>query len=176
MEKIVLAVSSALTTVIVVLWYQENSPLENSHPENSYLSNFPTWRIHPRKIPTQKIPARNIPTNIFKHFVFPLLLPFSLIMVKKFYFCLLKILKLDLMRCIKKFLQLACYSGNVLDMIERFSIFSFRKCSTLVKSGRTKKKFLKNPKKLVKNLSACLKQLFYSIHVTTCFYPLHFLL
>ena len=44
-------------------------------------------------------------------------------------------------------LQLACYSGNVLDMMEMFSIFSFRKCSTLVKSGRIKKKFLKNPKK-----------------------------
>ena len=66
-------------------------------------------------------------------------------------------LKSDLLRCIKIFFQLPCYSGNVLDMIEIFSIFSFRKCSTFVKSGRTKKKFLKDPKKFVKNLSACLK-------------------
>ena len=74
------------------------------------------------------------------------------------YFCFLKMLKSDWLRCIKNFLQIACYSGNVLDMMEIFSIFSFRKCSTLVKSGRTKNKFLRNPKKkLVKNLSACLK-------------------
>ena len=85
-------------------------------------------------------------------------------------------LKSDLLQCIKKFLQLVCYSGNVLDMMEMFSIFLFRKCSALVKSCRTKKKFLKNPKKLVKNLPAFLKQLFYSIHVNTCFYASYFLL
>ena len=43
--------------------------------------------------------------------------------------------------------------------MEMFSIFSFRKCSTLVKSGRAKKKFPKNPKKPVKNFSPCLKLL-----------------
>ena len=61
--------------------YQENSPLENSHPGNFHPSNSP-WRIPPRKIPTQKIPTRNIPTHVFKHFVFSLLSPFSLILLK----------------------------------------------------------------------------------------------
>ena len=65
-------------------------------------------------------------------------------------------LKSNLLRCIKKKFA-TCYSRNVLDMMEMFPIFSFRNCPTLVKSGRTKRKFLKNPKKLVKNLSACLK-------------------
>ena len=91
------------------------------------------------------------------------------------YFCLLKTLKSEFLRCFKNFLKFACHSGNISAMMEMFSIFSFRKCSTLVKSGPTKKKFLKNPKKLVKNLSACFKQLFYRIHGTTCFYVLHFL-
>ena len=77
-------------------------PLENSHPENSHLSNSPLENSHPsnsplenppRKTPTQKTPTRNVPTHIFKHFVFSLLLPLSLIMVKRLYFCLLKMLK-----------------------------------------------------------------------------------
>ena len=81
--------------------YQENSPLENSHPENSHPSNS-LLENSPRKIPTQKISTRNIPIHIFKYFVFSMLLPLSLIMVKSLYFCLLKMLKSDLMWCIKK--------------------------------------------------------------------------
>ena len=103
--------------MIATKGYQENSPLENSHPENSHRSNsllenstqensLPSrspWKIPPRKIPTHQIPPwrislRNIPTHIFKQFVFSLLLPLSLTMVKGLYFCLLKMLKLDLMR------------------------------------------------------------------------------
>ena len=73
------------------------------------------------------------------------------------YFCLLKMLKSELLQCIKKFFAAGLlfrkgfgYDGNVFHI-------SFRKCSTLVKSSLTKTKFLKNPKKFMKNLSACLK-------------------
>ena len=133
-------------------------PLENSHPENSHSSN-PPGESPPWKISTQKVPTRNIPTYVFKHFVFSLLSPLSLILFKRL-FCISVFKKCWSQTCcgVLKKLHLACYSGNVWDMIEMFSIFSFRKCSTLVKWGRTKKKFLKNPKKLVKILSACLKR------------------
>ena len=82
-------------------------------------NQIPPWRISHWKIPTQKIPARNIPTHIFKYFIFPLLLPLSLILVKRLYFCLLKMPKFHLMRCIKKmqlcFLLRKCFGhdGNV---------------------------------------------------------------
>ena len=51
--------------------YQENSHLSKSSLVNS-----------PRKIPT-----RNIPTHVFKHFVFSLLSPLSLILLKRL-FCI----------------------------------------------------------------------------------------
>ena len=130
----------------------------------------------PWKISTQKIPTWNISTHIFKHFIFSLFLPLSLIMVKGLYFCLLKMLKLDLMRCIKKkfaacLLLRKCfgYDRNVFYIFIQ-EMFNFSKIRP------HEKEISKNPKKFVKNLSACLKQLFCSIHVTTCFYPLHFLL
>ena len=84
---------------------------------------FPA-RGFPRKTDTQKIPIRNIPTHVFKHFVFLLLSPLSLVLLKScLVFLFLKNAKSDLLRCIKKNLQLACHSGNVLDMMEMFSIF-----------------------------------------------------
>ena len=55
----------------IMIRYQENSPLENSHPstsppENSHLSNSPSpWRIPPRKTPTHQItPLENFPRKI----------------------------------------------------------------------------------------------------------------
>ena len=68
---------------------QENSYLDNFHLSNSPLVNFSPSS---RKISTQKIPIRNIPTHVSKHFVFSLLSPLSL-----------KILKSDLLPFIKKF-------------------------------------------------------------------------
>ena len=65
-------------------WYQENSPRENFRPENSHPPNYPLENS-PRKILTQKIPTWNIPTHIFKHFCFSLLLPLSIILVKRKY-------------------------------------------------------------------------------------------
>ena len=128
-------------------WYQENSPRENTHPKNSHPSNSPLGNCPPEN---------SHPENSHPYFQ---TFCFFIIITVIMYFFLLKRVKFDLMRCIKKKLQLACYSGNVLDMMEMFSIFSFRKCSTLVKSGRAKKKFPKNPKKPVKNFSPCLKLL-----------------
>ena len=162
-------------TVTFFEGYKENLPLENSHLEKSHPSNSPLGNS-PWKISIQKIPTQNIPTYIFKHFVFSLLLQLSLIMVNRLHFCVWKMLKLELMLCIKKYLA-AClllrkyfgYDRNVFHIFIQ-EIFNFSKI------GGTKKKFLKNPKKLVKSLSACLKQLYYSIHVTTSFYRLHLLL
>ena len=45
----------------------------------------PPWKIPTRKIPTQKIPTWNIPTRVFKFFVFPLLSPSSLILLKRLF-------------------------------------------------------------------------------------------
>ena len=56
------------------------------------LENSPPGKLPPRKFPPGIFPP--IFSNIL---FFPLLLPLSLILVKRLYFCLLKMLKLDLM-------------------------------------------------------------------------------
>ena len=87
---------------------------ENSHPEQFHPSNSLRW-IYPRKIPT-----RNIPNHAFMDFVFSLLSLLILILLKIliliiFYFCLLRMLKSDFLRCIKKNLQLADQNSYKLD-------------------------------------------------------------
>ena len=47
---------------------------------------FPAGGFH-RKTLTQKIPTQNIPTHVFKHFVFLLLSPLSLVLLKRL-FCI----------------------------------------------------------------------------------------
>ena len=67
----------------------KSPPPKNEHPENSHPSN-PPWRTLPppsQKIPSQKIPTRNSPTYVFKHFVFSLSSPLSLVLLKRL-FCI----------------------------------------------------------------------------------------
>ena len=146
------------------------SPLENSHPENSPLEN-PT-----QKIPPKKIPIRNIPTHVFKHFVFSLLSLSSLILLKRL-FRLLKMLKSDLLWCIKKkfaacLLFRKCFGcdGNVFHIFIQ-EMFNFSKIRL------HQKDVSKESKKTCEESFCMLKTtFFYCIHVTTCFYASHFLL
>ena len=112
---------------------------------------FPPWRIPPRKIPTQKIPTRNIPTHIFKPFVFSLLLPLSLIMVKRLYFCLLKMLKLDLMRCIKKNFAACLLLRKCFGYDRNLFLIFIQEMFNFSKIKPHEKEISKEPEKLVKN-------------------------
>ena len=68
-------------------WYQQNSHPENSYPSNSPPGKFPPGKFPSRKFPPGIFPAMflNIPTRVFKFFVFSLLSPWSLILLKRLF-------------------------------------------------------------------------------------------
>ena len=101
-----IALSFLLGFYITQSQSHENSPRGNSHPENSHPSNFPLENFPPGKFRPRKFPPGIFPPIFSNILFFSLLLPLSLILVKRLYFCLLKMLKLDLMRCIKKICSL----------------------------------------------------------------------
>ena len=62
-------------------------PLRKINTQKTLTHQIPPGESPPQKIPTQKIPTRNSPTYVFKHFVFSLLSPLSLVLLKRL-FCI----------------------------------------------------------------------------------------
>ena len=83
-------------------------------------------KLLPEKLPSIKFPPGkfspmflNIPTHVFNFFVFSLLSPLSLILLKRlFRDSFSKVVKLDLLQCIKKFCSLpAVYLSKELKVV-----------------------------------------------------------